>query len=307
MNETKTKKCRDCKEFKEISKFSKDRSSKDGFNTRCRECARQIYIKRKLERSKNIIPDTKHCIGCNKIKNSTEFDKKPDTIDQLQQKCKECNKEKRILKKDENKIRVLNDNYTKKCNNCNIIKSKQEFYSQVYSTDGIGTICRLCEIQKSREWRSNNSDKIIEYRRKEYLKNYKNRRNSSPQFKIAGNIRTRIRYAVKAQYSKKNTSTYKLIGCSIDFLINWLEYQFDSKMSWDNYGIYWNIDHVRPCSSFNLINKDDQIECFSWENCRPLNKYINSSKNDKIQPFQILLQKIKVHYYKRHIQITGSP
>ena len=98
-----------------------------------------------------------------------------------------------------------------------------------------------------------------------------------------------------------------MIDCSPSQLVKWLEHQFYSKMSWNNYGKYWQIDHVIPCDFFDLTNRKEQLRCFNWRNCRPLDSTENQSKNNKIQPLQIHLQEIKVHYYERHIQIAGKP
>ena len=41
-------------------------------------------------------------------------------------------------------------------------------------------------------------------------------------------------------------------------------------MNWKNYGTGWHIDHIRPCSSFNLRKKSEQYKCFNYKNLQPL-------------------------------------
>ena len=53
-------------------------------------------------------------------------------------------------------------------------------------------------------------------------------------------------------------------------------------MSWNNCGSYWHFDHVRPCSSFNLSNDDQVLQCFNWKNLRPLEAKTNIRKGNKI-------------------------
>ena len=107
----------------------------------------------------------------------------------------------------------------------------------------------------------------------------------------------RIRNALKSQNIKKQNVTLILTDCTPIFLKKWLEHQFDSKMSWDNYGKYWHIDHVIPCASFDLLDEIEQFKCFNWKNLRPCEAIENVSKGDKIDNLQILLQEIRVNYY----------
>lgn len=65
-------------------------------------------------------------------------------------------------------------------------------------------------------------------------------------------------------------------------LKKYLESQFKEGMSWENYGIEWHIDHIVPCSFFDLSNEDHQRICFNWRNLQPLWKKDNLSKNRKL-------------------------
>jgi hypothetical protein len=88
-------------------------------------------------------------------------------------------------------------------------------------------------------------------------------------FKLKHLLRTRIRSAIKN--NSKAHKTIKLLGCSIDFLKQHLEKQFKNGMSWKNYGFYgWHIDHIRPCCSFDLSKKSEQMKCFHYKNLQPL-------------------------------------
>lgn len=74
----------------------------------------------------------------------------------------------------------------------------------------------------------------------------------------------------------------QLIGCSMDHFMDWLQYNFDEHMSFDNYGLYWDIDHVLPCSSFDLSISSDIEKCFHWSNLAPLEHIKNIKKSNKI-------------------------
>jgi len=47
----------------------------------------------------------------------------------------------------------------------------------------------------------------------------------------------------------------------------------------------WHIDHIRPCSSFNFINEEEQKACFHYSNLQPLWAEDNIKKSDKWNSF----------------------
>jgi hypothetical protein len=76
--------------------------------------------------------------------------------------------------------------------------------------------------------------------------------------------------------------THEYIGCSIAELREHLQKQFTARMSWDNYGA-WHIDHKRPCASFDLSKREEQLACFHFTNLQPLWAADNISKGDTWQ------------------------
>jgi hypothetical protein len=47
----------------------------------------------------------------------------------------------------------------------------------------------------------------------------------------------------------------ELIGCDVDFLKDYISKMFTEGMTWENYG-EWHLDHIRPCSSFDLSDPE---------------------------------------------------
>ena len=123
-----------------------------------------------------------------------------------------------------------------------------------------------------KQYRKIHEKEISEYNNKYGI----DRRKTDINFKVAHYLRTRINKVLKG--INKSTSTIKLIGCPVEFLKKHLENQFQSGMSWSNYGL-WHIDHIRPCASFDLSKPEEQRKCFHYTNLQPLWAEENLRKN----------------------------
>lgn len=142
--------------------------------------------------------------------------------------------------------------------------------------------CKTCCKQYAKEnrdkrkiWVENNKDKLREYQR-----NYWNeRRKKDPNLRLIHNHRIRIRQALKGIY--KSESSLVLLGCKTEELKKHIESLFTEGMNWLNYG-EWEIDHIRPCASFDLSDPKQQEQCFHYTNLQPLWKYDNRVKSDKV-------------------------
>lgn len=115
---------------------------------------------------------------------------------------------------------------------------------------------------------------------REYQRNYWNeRRRKDPTLRLIHNHRIRVRQALKGIY--KSESSLVLLGCKTEELKKHIESLFQEGMNWLNYG-EWEIDHIRPCASFDLSDLKQQEECFHYTNLQPLWKHDNRLKSDKI-------------------------
>jgi hypothetical protein len=90
----------------------------------------------------------------------------------------------------------------------------------------------------------------------------------------------RIRKVLKG-IIKKSESTQILVGCTIEELWIHLEKQFKPGMTKENHG-KWHVDHIKPCSSFDLTKASEQRECFHYTNLQPLWASENLSKGNRI-------------------------
>jgi hypothetical protein len=137
-------------------------------------------------------------------------------------------------------------------------------------------------------WRENNKEKVKKQKREWIEKNRhkineqeRQRRKKDHAYRIKKNLRRRVNEVIKKP-NKKHTSTFELLGCSLDELLKHLEKQFVKGMNWKNYGNLWHIDHIIPCASFDLAYPEQQKKCFHYTNLQPLWAIDNIRKRDKI-------------------------
>jgi hypothetical protein len=143
----------------------------------------------------------------------------------------------------------------------------------------------------SKKYRASNKEKTSEQNKEYYSKNKeklnkratertRNRVKIDLIFKIKKTIRNRILKAIKSNY--KNSSSMELLGCSIEFLKDYLESKFQPGMTWENHGVNgWHIDHIKPCESFDLTDPEQQKICFHYTNLQPLWAVENLKKGCK--------------------------
>lgn len=241
----------------------------------------------------------KQCNGCKKKLSKELFHRNKTTPDGLAYECKKCRKEKGKSERNKNiqknKFIKLDLDNSKKCPQCKNIKKISEFGKSLSYDIPIHRICKVCSRENNKKWRNENPEKRRKY-------------NQKPDIRILNNLRRRLHLAVSNQKAYKQDKTLILIGCSPKFLYKWIEYQFDKNMKWNNYGSYWDVDHVIGCANFDFSSKKEQLICFNWKNLQPLEKKENNSKNDKIDMNFIAKQAYKLYTFKRrHIQIAGTP
>lgn len=140
------------------------------------------------------------------------------------------------------------------------------------------------KYKHSPEWKAKTAERRAKFQSTEHAKEYfrnwtANRRAIDPEYRIYGTLCARLSALVGHRSIRKGT--VELLGCSISEFMNHLQSQFQPGMTFDNYGRgigKWNIDHIRPCASFNLLDPEQQKECFHFSNLRPLWHQENNSK-----------------------------
>ena len=146
-------------------------------------------------------------------------------------------------------------------------------------------LCQSCG-QKGKISGRKGKKLIPEQKQKISLANKKWRTEKDPNYrkltgldkKIIHNIRCRLWLAV----NDKPASLSKSIGCATHELRRHLESKFTEGMSWDNYGLKgWEIDHIKPLSSFDLSDSEQFKKACHYSNLQPLWVKDNRSKGQK--------------------------
>jgi len=179
-------------------------------------------------------------------------------------------------------------------------KSRQECKSKYYND----LQYRQKHIKNISKNRLNKFKTDPEYRKKQnaYLNNWiKNKRIVDPKYKKL--TQTRVKNYIKKQYQTnpeykikhrlinrmrgllnlKNITEkyYDFIGCTLKELRLYIESKFSDGMSWTNMS-QWHIDHIIPCSVFNLTDPVEQKQCFHYTNLQPLWAKDNILKSNNI-------------------------
>jgi hypothetical protein len=189
--------------------------------------------------------------------------------------------------------------YMKQYHKNNYVSLKKEKICVVCQKTYIGpkhsVVCSdiLCKKKHNRiknlELYYKNIDKVKIYRR-ELAKKHKERIKNEMYQKYHNDINYRILKIMRVRLHevlyykiKKYDKTIKLLGCSVNEFKEHIEKQFKPGMSWDNYGLYtWHIDHIIPCSSFDLTKEEEQRKCFHYTNLQPLWANENLKKWKKV-------------------------
>jgi len=302
--------CSICHITKPSSDFNMSSHSTTGLTTACRACNKYKRIaKVKLLKENGFIAPVKVCYTCKVEKPSNMFRKNKSIADGLNSNCKECTSIKRKQKKEliiANRISVS----TKICFSCKEEKDSSCFSKDSMTNDGLYYNCKACvnaanvldyatnEVRRvksrirSNKWNADNpglnAKKATDYYyanknliREKALVRERHKYSSDPYFNLVHRLRRRFRGALTGRIKSKPTLT--LLGCSLEEFKVYFESKFTDTMTWNAYleGKI-HVDHIIPCSYFDLTQQEEQERCFNYRNLQPLWGAENSSKGDTI-------------------------
>lgn len=310
-----TKICSKCnKEYPATTEyFYRNRNYPDNLSKSCIQCDlermritrynknKEKYKQQAETKTKLKSKGTKICSKCGtELPATTEyFYCNSKSEDGLRCECKVCQqnqyakyykeKHKEEQKQREQKENDLKFRGKRICLKCNKeFDATLDFFYKKNNKDGLSTWCKECSKAEVRKYNRNNREirKIkyklwyaenkdnLEYKTKR--KEWDNNRNQKQKF--GRSFSAAICHALKG--NKAGQHWEDLVPYTLEQLRKHLESQFTPEMSWDNYGEYWEVDHIIPQNMFNYTthqDKDFQI-CWSLVNLRPLEKSLNRQR-----------------------------
>ncbi len=251
--------------------------------------------------------ETKNCSKCKLNKPLSDFYIAKRTGREIAE-CKDCkilyNKQR---KKNERDVSISH----KTCKLCKELKTSDNFSDNYLIKDGISNVCKKCTVNKSKDYESNNKDKVIEYRKNyrnthkeetsQYNQNYKPiklikakqyraKHLSKSENRFRKNVRNLILDSFKRVLSgsvKKSSKSEDILGCTLEEFLIHIESLFEEGMSFENHGQcrvgdcnVWHIDHKIPISSAKT--EEDIIKLCHYTNLQPLWASDNLSKGKKL-------------------------
>ena len=256
-----TKKCNDCGlELDKESMFHKKSAG------RCIPCY-------KLSRSKKYLANVDRLRERGRSYHQTMSPERKDEIKIRRKQYFRLNKDRELLRNKKwyhaNKDRLKQEGKCWYINNRENIAEKRKFRNSMPSSI-------LTRLTYQRDSYKTNTARIIQ-KDQEWA--------SLPKNKIARRIRSRVRSTLKRNVNGSKTirasTNEKLLGISYEDLVIHIQGLFVDNMSWDNYGT-WHIDHIIPCSYFDLTIEENQRICFNYQNLQPLWALDNHVKFDNI-------------------------
>lgn len=208
----------------------------------------------------------KQCGHCKQTKPIEDFHKDKSTKSGYASCCKLCCKEKskEIREKFKDKLKEKRKEYDKKyltTKRSNRLESTKKYYQKNKE--------KLKNVFK--EYRNKNKQKRSDHE--------KERKKNDSIYRFVSSVRSNILYAFKRRKLTKKLSSKNILGCSMEFFIEYIKSKFTEGMNMDNYG-EWHLDHIIPLATANT--EEEVLKLCHYTNYQPLWAEDNISKHAKV-------------------------
>jgi hypothetical protein len=178
-------------------------------------------------------------------------------------KCRELYV-KQYIRKNKKKMKIYRKRYDKL--NKRKIKLKKRRYYFIHKN-------KILKVHKA--WKQKNKKKITRDARDYVRRKIK----LDLAFKLKCILRTRLYCSIRDIY--KSGSAIKDLGCSMEFFIAYIQEKFYGKMTWNNYGSYWQLDHIKELWEFDLTKRSQFKKAVHFTNLQPLTIQDHKKKSAK--------------------------
>ena len=124
--------------------------------------------------------------------------------------------------------------------------------------------------------------------------NLKKKRANDESFRLACNLRSRLRNALLKQVTNKNDKTEDLLGISFAEFKEYIEFLMSPDMTFNNI----HLDHLRPLKPFDLTDPNQLKEAAHYSNIQPLFETDNLKKGSKYYELDLTVQRERVYEYQ---------
>jgi hypothetical protein len=127
----------------------------------------------------------------------------------------------------------------------------------------------------------NASNRHPQIKRYKSVKKNRKRLDTDVIYRAKFYLRKRLKNIIRTHRKGQPTQSIShVIGCTSEHLMSHIQTQFRDGMTWDNMGKHWELDHIRPLSSFDLTKDEDISAAGHWTNVQPLLVRENRRKGD---------------------------
>jgi len=229
----------------------------------------------------------KRCSRCGQILPKEMFSKRKASRDGPQCWCRKCMRTHRTAyyqKNREQKANYMKDYYQKYKEKI-LIRQVDYYWDHKEERRTYYLKHKRQRADYLKDYYQKNKRKILDKHKDYYQKNkdkrlayYRSRYKRDPKFRLNHIMSVDINKSIKR--NKSGRKWERLVGYTLEDLMRHLESRFEPEMNWNNYGSVWEIDHIRPISSFNFTKPEDEDfkKCWSLENLQPLRKEENRRK-----------------------------
>ncbi len=255
------KECNRCHSEKGFKHFYKDKDSKDGHYSICKQCKNE-YFQNSINKERKLEKQRQRRSGF-----------------EYKEKYNEWSREyQRNRYKNDSKYKARVNQWNKEWRN--------KYYS-IEINKKKRNERQLKHYMENPELRFNKNERQRKrYKNSDILARQRYNWANNPFVRLSKSVSVSMSHALKQDKNGRHWET--LVEYTFKQLKRHLEKQFKDGMSWDNYG-KWHIDHIIPISAFSFGRSEDIDfkRCWALKNLRPMWSIDNLRKGSKLEkPFQ---------------------